>query len=320
MTPRRARRAKRAPIVRRFASIILGLGCIWIVLLILWGDRLRYSGYIHAGGVWWAVLVLMASALLMWARAFSRAIAAAALGILVLSYDGWLIPDRGAAPSAAAGSRFRLVTASLRTINDDMESAATVLSSYAPDVLVVQEIEAGDRERFLEIFRSRTDGDWHAAHLNNELIVSRWKPSEVGSVAGILRVRLESPFGGFWLWNVHAPKDYGDLAQIDRYFDALCADIAGRGAGIAAGDFNATPWNDSYRSLTKMLDDAYRRGAWGPGLSFPTRARRLGGLGPFVRIDHVFASPEFVASDAFVGAAIEGSDHFPVVVDLAFVG
>lgn len=86
------------------------------------------------------------------------------------------------------------------------------------------------------------------------------------------------------------------------------------GRRIVAGDLNATPWSHPFRRL--LSDGGLRNSQRGFGLelSFPADAS------PFVQvaIDHVLYSDGFRVVDRRMGPAF-GSDHFPVVVDLALV-
>ena len=86
--------------------------------------------------------------------------------------------------------------------------------------------------------------------------------------------------------------------------------------GVAAGDFNATPWNDGYAMIAQVARDAWREGGFGPGFTFPTRYRRLGLLMPLIQIDHVFLTGNLRASDMKVVAASNGADHYPIVADI----
>ncbi len=91
------------------------------------------------------------------------------------------------------------------------------------------------------------------------------------------------------------------------------------GTHILVGDFNLTPTSQAYRRLSAELQDAFAEASWGLGHTYPT-ALQLPGLTvsfPLVRIDYIFHSRDLVASRAWVGAD-GGSDHLPVIADLAF--
>ena len=81
---------------------------------------------------------------------------------------------------------------------------------------------------------------------------------------------------------------------------------------IVAGDFNCTPWSPFFSDLlaaTGLHDSALGFGVW------PTWNSSLLPLG--LKIDHVLVTGGVVARNHQVGADV-GSDHFPVIVDLAY--
>ncbi len=86
------------------------------------------------------------------------------------------------------------------------------------------------------------------------------------------------------------------------------------GRTIVAGDLNATPWSSSFRRLIANAGLHNSQRGYGLELTFPSDAS------PIVRvsIDHVLHSDGFRVVDRRLGPAL-GSDHFPVVVDLALV-
>lgn len=86
------------------------------------------------------------------------------------------------------------------------------------------------------------------------------------------------------------------------------------GRRIVAGDLNATPWSSSFRRLVANADLVNSQRGYGLELTFPSDASPL----VQVPIDHVLYSDGFRVVDRRLGPAL-GSDHFPVVVDLALV-
>ena len=81
---------------------------------------------------------------------------------------------------------------------------------------------------------------------------------------------------------------------------------------IVAGDFNCTPWSPYFADLlaaTGLHDSALGFGIW------PTWNSSLLLLG--IKIDHVLVADDVIVRNHKVGGDV-GSDHFPVVVDLAY--
>lgn len=76
---------------------------------------------------------------------------------------------------------------------------------------------------------------------------------------------------------------------------------------IVCGDFNDTPISYAYKQLDRRLNNVFRKAGRGIGLSYSKRKFP-------VRIDHIFASDDWVPYGAFVDKRVTVSDHFPVVV------
>lgn len=83
------------------------------------------------------------------------------------------------------------------------------------------------------------------------------------------------------------------------------------GHRVVAGDLNATPWSPTLRGLRRALDLHDTRRGFGLQATWPAGT-------PWLRIpiDHVLVSDGLVAVDRRVGPPV-GSDHLPVIVDLA---
>jgi endonuclease/exonuclease/phosphatase (EEP) superfamily protein YafD len=86
------------------------------------------------------------------------------------------------------------------------------------------------------------------------------------------------------------------------------------GRRIVAGDLNATPWSYPFRRLMAHGGLHNSQRGYGLELSFPSESS------PIIRvpIDHVLYSDGLRVVDRRLGPPL-GSDHFPVVVDLALI-
>jgi endonuclease/exonuclease/phosphatase (EEP) superfamily protein YafD len=86
------------------------------------------------------------------------------------------------------------------------------------------------------------------------------------------------------------------------------------GRRVVAGDLNATPWSLPFRRLVTGGELFNSQRGYGLELSFPS------GSSPLVQvpIDHVLYSDGFRVIDRRLGPPL-GSDHLPVIVDLALV-
>jgi vancomycin resistance protein VanJ len=97
---------------------------------------------------------------------------------------------------------------------------------------------------------------------------------------------------------------------------ALAREVA-PGPLVLAGDLNAPDSSAVVRSLLSLgLRDAFASAGRGYGYTY---GHTLRPAFSFLRIDHILISPEFDVHDSFVGDA-DGSDHRPVIADLAWRG
>lgn len=75
---------------------------------------------------------------------------------------------------------------------------------------------------------------------------------------------------------------------------------------ILCGDFNDSPISYVRRTAGRGLDDCYVSAGRGPGISY-----RYDGF--YVRIDHIFCTPDLSPVSTWVDRSIKGSDHYPIV-------
>ncbi len=85
---------------------------------------------------------------------------------------------------------------------------------------------------------------------------------------------------------------------------------------IVAGDFNVPDHGVIYRRFASHLKDSFERGGSGYGFTFPGDARRIP---TWLRIDYIWAGPQFEPVYAAVGAA-KRQQHFAVVARLEMRG
>ena len=94
---------------------------------------------------------------------------------------------------------------------------------------------------------------------------------------------------------------------------------------IVPMDLNATPQNSPYKIITRVLEDSWLEAGWGLGHTFPgadspgsSRPHLAGIAVPMwlIRIDYIFHSRHFVATDARYGPWDGNSDHAPVMATL----
>ncbi len=92
---------------------------------------------------------------------------------------------------------------------------------------------------------------------------------------------------------------------------------------LLVGDFNITDQTEDYARISARYRDAFRTSGFGLGASFPNFTRfaySLRWLLPIIRIDYVFYDAHWQAVSAYTLGDHGGSDHFPVLAELAFTG
>jgi len=237
--------------------------------------------------------------------------------------DGYGSPPAGADP----GTRFRLFSANVLFTNTDLDGIAAEVAAADPDVVVLQEVSpptlaalgrAGTLDRFpYRSLTARPDPLGTA-------ILSRFPLDDVESctVGGMPMARATVVVGAHRvkLYNVHtrAPFGPGGLPLWTTQLGSLAAIAeAEPGPLILAGDFNASAGHRPFRAvLAAGVRDAHMacRRWW--VTTWPSDMRLAP---PFARIDHVLVSAHLGVLKVAEGEG-RGSDHRPVIADLAVLG
>jgi endonuclease/exonuclease/phosphatase (EEP) superfamily protein YafD len=123
---------------------------------------------------------------------------------------------------------------------------------------------------------------------------------------------------GVRLLGIHPLSPYSEARttrrQIQYEFAALWA-AATPAPKIITGDFNAGPWSYPFRNLLARTGLLNSQAGYGLELSYPAQASPLFQ----VAIDHLLHSSDLAVVDRRLGPPL-GSDHLPLIVDLAQVG
>lgn len=219
---------------------------------------------------------------------------------------------------------FRLMTANLLHVRCDAADFARVLAHHDPDVVVTQELGPDVAEVLADVYphhRLRPTHDFTGRGVATRFpaefgvidMPGRDGTTAVLEVSGtrvrVAGVHLLNPIQFPWWSFVRARSR--QLEGLFEWLDQSSGPIA------VAGDFNASPRWPAYRQMAVRLEDlvvdwanrhgsaAERTWAWRPG--WP----RL------LRIDHVFGRG--MRADRVEVDTIRGTDHHPVIVDLALV-
>jgi endonuclease/exonuclease/phosphatase (EEP) superfamily protein YafD len=269
---------------------------------------------------------LVALAIGLWrGRPLLAVVAAATSGVLLTSAVAGLgLPTR----SRPAGPlpTVRLFTANVHDANPDMGPIAEELAAVAPDLVALQELDPDGAERLarsgvLDRFPySVTETRWGASGI---ALWSRFPlvDARVEDVQGRPFIAATAMVGThrLRLYTVHmvAPLRGDDRVQWQDQLRRVGEEVrAASGPLVVAGDFNATRYHPSFRRLLREgLRDAHEQRGRGWAATWP-RGRRL--LPPMLRLDHVLVSPGLAVQAIREGVG-EGSDHRPVIADLALL-
>jgi len=154
------------------------------------------------------------------------------------------------------------------------------------------------------------DGHDHHGQRWHLQLPSEGEPADSGPPSVVVRVRAASKVVTFVVTHVHTP--FAGSIHV-RQLRALAAARSTWGERVAiCGDFNTPPWSGPLREFASdaSLRDLYGDRGW-RAYSWPTWNWALR-----VPIDNCFVSNDVFVTDHHNGPAT-GSDHFPLVIDLA---
>jgi len=275
------------------------------------------------------ILYLPAYVVLAFAAATRRWPLGAASAVLVVLHLVWVVPQLRpvfSSPSVARdAARLRIFDANIRYTNRDMPAVAAEITAARPDVVVLEEPTA-DQIRALDATGAFTRFDWSLlapeSGSNGFAVWSdvpatglqRWYAGSHPEIRGWLSV------GGskvrFYAVHTDAPVGRGGAKNWRTQLSVIRSTLRSEPHPLlVVGDFNAT-WD--HRQFQAILHDGLRDAAVLAGrgweMSWP---RGLPVVPPLVRIDHVLVSGGIHVVGFRLGHG-QGSDHRPLVVDLAF--
>jgi endonuclease/exonuclease/phosphatase (EEP) superfamily protein YafD len=229
----------------------------------------------------------------------------------------------GAAAEAAPDSKrfLRVVTLNLRFGNDRIDGVDQFLNATDADVVLLQEVTADHMrplhqgldaryphsigEFSIVIFSKypiKADGRIDRPGYPEWIrLLARWVELDVnGTSVEILGVHVARPF--YPMLQAH------DATTLTQFVLTRKLPL------VVAGDFNMTPWSDRLKQFT-YVTGLGRYNTF--HFTWPMRWREYP-LMPLVAIDNVFASSDF-AKIATIGGPRLGSDHRPIITDIALV-
>jgi endonuclease/exonuclease/phosphatase (EEP) superfamily protein YafD len=232
----------------------------------------------------------------------------------------------GAVDAQAAQPSLRVLAANVNLRNSDYQAALALIETEEPDVVCLLEVTDAWMDGLADlqlhyphsVIRPEEGAYGIALFSRHPISELEGSPYTEDGVQTAIRVGVEMKERQVVLTLAHlkAPTSASKSALRNRQI-ATMAEMIGRDLGrehILIGDFNITPWSPQYWPLEETA--GLRNAARGRGYS-PTWPAGFGLMG--IPIDHILLSDGIEVVQFRTGAAF-GSDHLPVVADLAVAG
>lgn len=312
-----------------FASrVLIHAGTIVLVstLARVAGNRWWFADLLNQFAVQYVILLIPVVAGLMILKRWREAL----IFLIPLLVNLWVIRD-GVFPAVddkrksreqTAGLRIRILTHNVLRPARTWNNVEALVREFNPDIVALQEVDK-DWMEGLAGLRATYPHFYHVDHAGNFGIAlfSRiaWEDVDVqwfgeAALPSLhFRFRLQDRYP-VELVNTHPlpPGSSADWRARNGQLLLTAVNMDRNRARILLGDFNLTPWSPWFQEVLRrggLCDAATGFGFTPTWHCFPTI---LGG----VRIDHVLASPDWIVENYQVGGRT-GSDHLPVIVDLA---
>lgn len=245
-------------------------------------------------------------------------------------FMGLTVPWRRVWLDPPAGTKIRILTYNVAQNAVDPKRLIALLEEEHVDVICFQE----GRIRLRSIdpyFEHGWYQDRSRRVASRFPIVEKFTPLPQENLSGerntafLNRIRVSTPTGAeFVLASVHLPTlrpgfyramecDFEGLrmhrdwwrSELRRVLDQLAETESA--PMLLAGDFNMPDDDSTMASLSETFHSAFAEAGWAYGYTRPSRLS-------WVRIDHIFGSPEWTFLRCWVGPDL-GSDHLPMLAD-----
>jgi endonuclease/exonuclease/phosphatase (EEP) superfamily protein YafD len=293
------------------ATLASFLGALW------WGFEILA----HFRPQWAALSLLLLAISLPFRSLVAAALCLACLLAHLVPLAPYLLSRQ--APAATAPT-LRVLTANLHGRNVDTAKFAALIAREQPDVVVLTEVPAnfasvaaGLAPPYPHTIMERI-GAFEVILLSRWAIEQRQVNRSVGREFPVLSALVcgrAAAAGCATVIGLHGARPFGRNVHLRNAQLALAVRVAaarGDEPVILLGDLNLTPWAPTFASLLEagnLRDASIVRGLTA---TWPSRYALFGLL-----IDHVLVNPKVAVLGSRIGPAI-GSDHLPVLADLAF--
>ncbi|MEO0406597.1 MAG: endonuclease/exonuclease/phosphatase family protein [Cyanobacteria bacterium P01_A01_bin.135] len=247
---------------------------------------------------------------------------------LAMPVVSWYVPDPGRSPEA---SDLRVLVANLNAKNQRYELVSELVAQQEPDLAVFMEVDL-DWQTQLDAsialphtYREPTRSSAGVAIYSRYPLIAarRSNPTPEHSVFTELEVKGER----LLLAVTHPlpPTNERWFRSRNRQLSRLAQDLqTTTGPTLLVGDFNATMWSPYYRRFARQTNLQNARQGFGILPSWPTQRSFKPISGPLalllsIPIDHCLHSTGLEVVNIELGG-FTGSDHRPLIVDLAIAG
>ncbi|MGO4389295.1 endonuclease/exonuclease/phosphatase family protein [Microvirga sp. 2YAF29] len=219
----------------------------------------------------------------------------------------------------------RVMTFNMQGKSSDQAALRILIEKENPDVVLLSEVP-----RSASVLLSGLESRFPYRIVEEKgipldiTLLSRWRMSrssvdrEAAQFRSVLTIGLCDPDAGthcFTLIGMHAAQPFAEEFIIQKRQIEIAvreAKAASSQPVVLLGDLNLTPWSRVFRGLLEdaaLFDSGLVRGLTA---TWSSRSPLLG-----LPIDHVLVNGKFKVLDNRAGPDL-GSDHFPVIADIAF--
>ena len=228
---------------------------------------------------------------------------------------------------AANQQGFSVATFSAMTRSRNAKDIINFVQKYQPQVLCLQEINADDMPRILNLYpyqsRHGKSGlvilsQFPLSHFSEEYSLNEQddKPAINSSIKNAVQsIELVLPNQSkARVLNVHMPRQYRQGGNLTKTIESIRWHTDTEMPIVLCGDFNLTPQHTIYSHLTNQLglSDAQLSQTWEYGFTFPNGNRNLARFGTWLRIDYLFSRGFFHGNTKVINVS-NLSDHRAVL-------